>query len=46
MVEQTQAIWSIDLDGNAVGDLDILCREAATEISTNPVTWYVGASFD
>ena len=30
--EQTQAIWSIDLDGNAVGDLDILCCEAATEI--------------
>jgi hypothetical protein len=30
--EQTQAIWSIDLDGNGVSDLDILCREAANEI--------------
>jgi hypothetical protein len=30
--EQTQAIWSIDLDGNGVDDLDILCSEAASEI--------------
>jgi hypothetical protein len=30
--EQTQAIWSIDLDGNGVVDLDLLCSEAAIEI--------------
>ena len=30
--EQTHAIWSIDLDGNGVGDLDRLCSEAANEI--------------
>jgi hypothetical protein len=30
--EQTQAIWSIDLDGNGVVDLDLLCSEAANEI--------------
>ena len=30
--EQTHAIWSIDLDGNRVDDLDRLCSEAANEI--------------
>lgn len=30
--ERTHAIWSIDLDGNGVGDLDRLCSEAANEI--------------
>ena len=30
--EQTHAIWSIDLDGNGVDDLDRLCSEAADEI--------------
>ena len=30
--EQTHAIWSIDLDGNGVDDLDRLCGEAANEI--------------
>ncbi|MDC3234910.1 ribonuclease E/G [Candidatus Puniceispirillum sp.] len=30
--EQSQAIWSIDLDGNGMDDLDRLCSEAANEI--------------
>ena len=30
--EQTNAIWSIDLDGNGVDDLNKLCSEAANEI--------------
>lgn len=31
--EQTHAIWSIDLDGNGVSNLDQLCDEAAVEIA-------------
>lgn len=31
--EQTHAVWTIDLDGNAVKDLSRLCDEAATEIT-------------
>jgi hypothetical protein len=30
--EQTHAIWSIDIDGNGVSDLERLCDEAAVEI--------------
>ena len=30
--EQTHAVWSIDLDGNGLNDLDRLCDEAAVEI--------------
>ena len=30
--EKTHAIWSIDLDGNGVDDLDKLCNEVANEI--------------
>ncbi len=30
--ERSHAIWSIDLDGNGVSDLDQLCNEAAIEI--------------
>ena len=30
--EQTHAIWSIDVDGNGVDDIDRLCGEAADEI--------------
>ena len=30
--EQTHAIWSIDVDGNGVDDIDRLCSEAANEI--------------